>query len=444
MALTPGTRLGPYEVLAPLGAGGMGEVYKGRDTRLDRVVALKVLRGHIADDAESRRRLEREARAISSLDHPHICALYDIGHEKGIDFLVMQYLEGETLAECLARGVPPADTALSYAMEIADALDRAHRQGIVHRDLKPSNVMLTKAGVKLLDFGLAKLTEPAEREDVPGATDLTQQGALLGTLEYLSPEQLQRNEVDARSDIFSFGMVLYELLTGERAFAGKTPASVIASILAEEPAPVRTRKSQLPVWLDRVVQRCLAKDPEQRWQSIRDVLLELKWIRENPSEPGLDHSAATPPRTTVSWFHIAAVAVLLAATAAASWWLSRPKPIDSIDALARLTSDSGLTWEPALSPDGKLIAYSSDRGTATANETNLDIWVQHVAGGLPIHLTQDPADDREPTFSPDSFRIAFRSDRGRDIDSTADDPRSGQSTGTDDGERRPPGAVARR
>jgi eukaryotic-like serine/threonine-protein kinase len=413
MRLTAGTHLGPYEVLSPLGAGGMGEVYKGRDTRLDRIVALKVLPAHFADDVESRQRLEREARAISKLDHPHICSLYDIGRQHGIDFLVMQYLEGQTLADRLSRGVPPIETSIGYAIEIADALDRAHRQGIIHRDLKPANVMLTATGVKLLDFGLAKSTAPAGHVDLTGAIGvhpLTQQGMLVGTLQYISPEQLEGREADGRSDIFAFGAVLYELLTGERAFAGDSQASVIASILGPAPPPVTARNSQVPAPLERVVRRCLAKDPEQRWQSMRDVVLELQWIRENPSQvDALVHPAA-PRGARLSLVRIAAVAALLASAAAATWWFSRPAPIDSIHALTRLTSDSGLTWEPALSPDGKLVAYSSDRGTPSS-DTNLDIWVQQVAGGEPIHLTHDPADDREPAFSPDGFQIAFRSDR---------------------------------
>ena len=240
MALNTGDRLGPYEVLAPLGAGGMGEVYKAKDTRLDRTVAIKVLPSHLSDNPQLKERFEREARAVSSLNHPHICTLYDIGSENGIDFMVMEHIEGQTLADRLNKGALPFDQALQYGSEIADALDKAHRQGVVHRDLKPGNIMLTKAGAKLLDFGLAKMT--AAETGAEGlsalpteAKPLTQEGSILGTFQYMAPEQLEGKEADARTDIFAFGAVAYEMLTGKRAFMGKSQASLIVAIMEKDP-----------------------------------------------------------------------------------------------------------------------------------------------------------------------------------------------------------------
>ena len=245
MSLTTGARLGPYEIAAPLGAGGMGEVYRARDTRLDRTVAIKVLPAHLAQNPELRQRLEREARAVSSLNHPHICILHDIGHQDGTDFLVMEYLEGETLAARLAKGPLPMDQVLRYAIEMAEALAAAHREGVFHRDLKPGNVMLTKTGSKLLDFGLAKLREPAAGagglSTLPTqAMELTQKGTILGTIQYMAPEQLEGKETDARSDLFAFGAVLYEMATGRKAFEGKSHASVITAIMSTLPPPVST------------------------------------------------------------------------------------------------------------------------------------------------------------------------------------------------------------
>ena len=244
MSLSSGVRLGPYEILSPLGAGGMGEVYRARDTRLERTVAIKVLPSHLSSNAEFRQRFEREAKTISSLSHPHICGLYDVGHQDGTDYLVMEFLEGETLTERLAKGPLPLEQVLRYAIEMADALDKAHRQGVIHRDLKPGNVMLTKSGVKLVDFGLAKFTAPGAAR-LSSATalstqapDLTAEGTILGTFQYMAPEQLEGKEADARTDIFALGAVLYEMATGQKAFTGHSQASLIASILKEEPPPV--------------------------------------------------------------------------------------------------------------------------------------------------------------------------------------------------------------
>src|SRR5882762_670078 len=291
MSLLPGNKLGPYEIVALLDAGGMGEVYKARDPRLDRTVAIKVLPNHVAADPNVRERFEREARAVAALNHPHICTLHDVGQQDGIDYLVMEYLEGQTLASRLEKGALPLDEALQFAIEIADALDKAHRQGIVHRDLKPGNIMLTKTGMKLLDFGLAKLAPPAP-VGIAGMTmaptkssPLTGQGTILGTLQYMAPEQLEGKEADARTDIFALGAVIYEMATGKKAFEGKSQASVIGKILETDPPPISSLQPMTPPALDRVVKKCLQKDPDERWQNARDVTDELKWIAEGGSQP---------------------------------------------------------------------------------------------------------------------------------------------------------------
>ena len=276
MALAPGTRLGPHEILSAVGAGGMGEVYKARDTRLDRTVAVKVLPAALAADPQFRERFDREARAISQLTHPHICTLYDVGEQDGVAFLVMELLEGETLAARLEKGALPPAQALTAAIEIASALDAAHRAGIVHRDLKPGNVVLTKTGAKLLDFGLAKTSTPivAVSGTMAPTTppSITAQGTILGTFQYMAPEQIEGVEADARTDIFAFGCVLFEMLTGRKAFEGKTRASLIGAIMHAEPPPVSQVQPVAPLVLNRIVARCLAKDPEDRWQSARDVM----------------------------------------------------------------------------------------------------------------------------------------------------------------------------
>ncbi len=298
MAILLGRRLGPYEILSAIGAGGMGEVYKSRDTRLDRIVAIKVLPAHLADRAELRERFEREARTIASLNHPHICTLFDTGHQDDIDFLVMEYLEGETLAQRMLKGPLPLEQVLQYAIEISDALDKAHRKGITHRDLKPGNVMLTKSGTKLLDFGLAKLKQEATPvipdSQLPTMKNaITGEGTILGTLQYMAPEQVEAKEVDARTDIFAFGAVVYEMATGKKAFEGKTSASVMAKILEAEPPSMASLQPMTPPALDRVVRKCLAKESDKRWQGASDLCDELRWIAEGGSQTT---SAPSPPR----------------------------------------------------------------------------------------------------------------------------------------------------
>ena len=290
MALQPGSRLGPYEIAAPLGTGGMGEVYRARDTRLGREVAIKILSAPYADDPEWRRRLDREARAVSSLSHPNVCPLFDIGHQEGIDFLVMEYLEGETLAARIERGALPVDQVLRYGSEIASALAAAHRQDVVHRDLKPGNVMLTRTGARLLDFGLAKpaASGATARIDVTASAPITVEGTLVGTYPYMSPEQVEGRDVDARTDIFALGAVLYEMTTGRRAFEGQTTASLIAAILERDPPPIASGQPLAPAALDDIVRGCLAKDPEDRWQTAHDVKLQLDGLRRRVAGAGRD------------------------------------------------------------------------------------------------------------------------------------------------------------
>src|ERR1700758_2491482 len=276
MPLSSGNKLGPYEIQSPLGSGGMGEVYRARDTRLDRAVAIKILPEHLSDNAEARRRFDREARAISSLNHPSICTLYDVGHQDGVDYLVMEFLEGQTLATRLMKGPLPLDQLLKCGIEICEGLEKAHKTGVVHRDLKPGNIMLTKTGAKLMDFGLAKTT-PVEAPPASSLTmtsfgplpgePLTVQGAVLGTFQYMSPEQVEGREADARSDIFALGAVLYEMTTGKRAFEGTSAVSVAAAILEKEPEPIKTLQPLSPPLLEHIVRRCLAKIPDERWQS---------------------------------------------------------------------------------------------------------------------------------------------------------------------------------
>jgi serine/threonine protein kinase len=299
MAILPGRRLGPYEILSATGAGGMGEVYRARDMRLERIVAIKVLPAHLAGRPELRERFDREAKTIASLNHPHICTLYDTGHQDEIDFLVMEYLEGETLAQRLQKGALPLELVLQYAIEISDALDKAHRKGVTHRDLKPGNIMVTKTGTKLLDFGLAKLKQEAVPANVPlselptAKDPLTAEGTIVGTLQYMAPEQLESKEVDARTDIFAFGTVVYEMATTKKAFDGKSQASVIGAILKDDPPPITSLQPMAPPALDRVVKRCLAKEPDERCQSAKDLTDELKWIAESGSQVALTSAAPT-------------------------------------------------------------------------------------------------------------------------------------------------------
>ncbi len=316
MGLALGTKLGPYEIVAPLGAGGMGEVYRARDTRLERTVAIKILPEQVSHDPVRKQRFEREAKTISSLNHPHICVLHDIGHQDGIDYLVMECVEGETLAKRLEKGPLPLEQVLKLGAQIADALDKAHRSGVVHRDLKPGNIMLTPTGAKLLDFGIAKpVAPPLTGVTLTAATQpspVTAEGTVIGTFQYMSPEQIEGKELDGRSDIFSFGAVLYEMLTGQRAFQGKSQLSVASTILEKEPAPISSLKPLTPPALDHAIRRCLMKEPERRWQSAADLAGELQWNAERGSQASTTAPGISPHKLRERFIWGSILGVLLA------------------------------------------------------------------------------------------------------------------------------------
>jgi Tol biopolymer transport system component/predicted Ser/Thr protein kinase len=408
MAFAAGARLGPYEILSALGAGGMGEVYKARDTRLDRTVAIKVLPAALASDPQFRERFDREARAIAALNHRHICTLHDIGTQNGIDFLVMEYLEGDTLAKRLEKGALPLDQALSIAIEIADAVDKAHHQGIAHRDLKPGNIMLTKAGAKLLDFGLAKASAPvgaaAGLSMLPTTPpNLTAQGTILGTFQYMAPEQLEGQEADARTDIFAFGCVLYEMVTGKKAFEGKSHASLISAILKDEPPPISQVQPLAPPVLDRVVKKCLAKDPEARWHSAHDLHDELRWIAEAPSQQvALATPAARPGgREHIAWALLAMAGLMIVALSIPAIVHLRERPAANPEVRLELTTPA--TRQPlhfAISPDGRrLVFVASGDGGQRLWQRPLD-----AVTALPLEGTEDA---EYPFWSPDSRAIGF-------------------------------------
>ena len=416
MALSSGTKLGPYEIQSALGAGGMGEVYRARDTRLDRTVAVKILPAHLSDSAEARQRFDREARAISSLSHPHICHLYDVGQQDGISYLVMEYLEGETLADRLRKGPMPLDQLLKCGIEICEGLEKAHQSGVVHRDLKPGNVMLTKTGAKLMDFGLAKTTiADAQSSSLtmtlsrPSADQpLTAEGMVVGTFQYMSPEQIEGKDADARSDIFALGTVLYEMITGKRAFQGKTAASTIAAILAADPPPVSTVQPMSPPELERLMKNCLAKDPAERFQSVHDAKLELKWIAEGSTQA---RSLAPAPagrrsRERILWAAsglLLAAAVLLAvayvrrpSAVVHPWHAYIPAPDKAQFAFA-----GDRTAPLAISPDGiHLVFGATDLGGKQL------LWVRALdaAAALPLPGTEGAT---YPFWSADSRFIGF-------------------------------------
>jgi eukaryotic-like serine/threonine-protein kinase len=413
MALSPGTKLGPYEIQSPLGAGGMGEVYRARDTRLDRTVAIKVLPSHLSSNAAARQRFDREARAISSLSHQNICQLYDVGSQGGTDFLVMEYLEGETLADRLAKGPLPLPQLLKCGVEISEGLEKAHRSGVVHRDLKPGNIMLTKSGAKLMDFGLAKpAAAPAASAATAATLDakrpLTAEGSIVGTFHYMSPEQVEGRELDARSDIFSFGAVLYEMVTGKRAFDGKSQMSVASAILEKEPEPITVIQPLAPPALDHVVRGCLAKDPESRWQSAGDIAREMQWITTGGSSASAVAAPARLRRKARERFVWGAV--IAALIAALAWFGLRERPQPRV-VRAYLPAPEATTFDfvgdyagpPVLSPDGTRVAFS-----ARAQEIS-SIWVQTLDSGIARKLdgTEKASD---PFWSADGKFIGFFAD----------------------------------
>ncbi len=412
MALNAGTRLGPYEIADQLGAGGMGEVYRATDTRLDRTVAIKVFPEHLASDPQRRERFEREAKAVSSLNHPHICTLHDVGEQDGVHYLVMELVEGETLGQRLEKGRLPLDQALEHAIQIADALDKAHRQGVVHRDLKPGNIMLTKsAGVKLLDFGLAKLkgdaAEVSPLSQMPTqdpSAPLTAEGTIIGTLQYMAPEQLEGKEADARTDIFAFGALVYEMVTGKKAFEGASQASLIGAILKDQPRSMRELQDLTPASIDHVVQRCLAKQPDERWQTATDLFQELRWIRQAPPETEARVPTGGPTQTPrLPW--IVAAAATVAAIALAALFLSRAT--EQAPTTLAPTTSLVMSFAPGeelgsspfdVSPDGTRFVYiDSDTG---------QLRVRRMDTGESILLPGTEA-ATAPFFSHDELSVGF-------------------------------------
>lgn len=402
MAFSSGFRLGPYEILAPIGAGGMGEVYKARDTRLDRNVAIKVLSSSLSEDPKVKQRFEREARTISNLSHPNICALHDVGHQQDIDFLVMEYLEGETLANRIAKGPLPLDQVLQYGIQIADALDKAHRQKIIHRDLKPQNIMITKSGIKLLDFGLAKWsvskTAGAESEIPTKEHSLTADGRLVGTLQYMAPEQVEGKEVDERVDIFAFGATLYEMITGQRLFGGTSQASLIASILSTDPKPLTTS----PPLLDYIIRKCLAKNPDERWQCAHDLSTQLKWIANSTSQPAVTIQKEKRTRwyERLAWIAvIAALAVLVFQYAS-----KRPPEILPISLTISPPQNSVFDSTIAVSPDGRRLAF-----VAIDSSGKNQIWIRNL-DSLNNRALSGTDGAEYPFWSPDGNELGFFAD----------------------------------
>jgi serine/threonine protein kinase/Tol biopolymer transport system component len=426
--LPMGARLGPYEIDQVIGGGGMGHVYRATDTRLQRTVAIKVLRGALSTDPQFRERFEREAKVIASLTHPHICALYDVRSEDDVDFLVLEYLEGETLAARLTRGELPLDHVLRHAVEIAEALATAHRKGIVHRDLKPGNVVLTKAGAKLLDFGLAKpMTPPIRSTDASAmptiAREVTAEGTILGTVQYMAPEQLEGRTADARTDIFAFGAVVYEMVAGRKAFEGGSPASVIGAILKDQPRPLDESHPLTPPLLDHIVSRCLAKDPDERWQNAADLARELRWLAHSSSATRAPHPGNGRPRLsrvlrnpTVAWLATATVTVAALATTSLVW--KRPSsvrpvvtrfaiPLPDDAALASIITRTGnaAPVDPlAISRDGRKIAFVAESPDGVRR-----LWIRTL-DSLETHAVGGTERANGPFWSPDSRFVAFFAD----------------------------------
>ncbi len=427
MALTAGTKLGPYEIQSPLGAGGMGEVYRALDTRLDRTVAIKVLASHLSSSPELKQRMEREARSISALNHPHICQLYDIGSQNGTDFLVMEFLEGETLAERLKKGALPLNETLKIGIAVAEALAIAHRQGIVHRDLKPGNIMLTQAGAKLMDFGLAKPlglhNTPAGSGAAPSFTaaatlsgpsplsPLTTAGSIIGTIQYMSPEQIEGKEADARSDIFAFGAVLYEMVTGKRPFSGKSQISLASSILEKDPDAISATNPSIPPAFEHVLTTCLQKNPEERYLAAHDIKIELQWIAAGRSSAAVAAVSAPPAqgRERVGW--IAAVVVAIVLGVVAGLFFNRPVPSAQtvrtvVDPPAKVTLNltGDFAGPPVLSPDGTALAFS-----ATSADGKTALWVRPM-NALDAHMIPGTDSAIFPFWSPDSRSLGFFAD----------------------------------
>jgi eukaryotic-like serine/threonine-protein kinase len=405
MPLAAGTKLGPYEIIVPLGAGGMGEVYRARDTRLERTVAIKILPAQFSSDPVRKQRFEREAKTISSLNHPHICVLHDVGHQDGIDYLVMECVEGETLARRLEKGALPLEQVLKFGMQVADALDKAHRSGVVHRDLKPGNIMLTSTGAKLLDFGLAKAAGPlasvATMTAVPTAP-VTEVGTVVGTFQYMSPEQVEGKELDVRSDIFSLGAVLYEMVTGKRAFEGRSQLSVASAILEKEPIPLSTVRPLTPPALDHVIKKCLAKIPDERWQSASDLASELRWIAETGSQAEEAGRVTTGRRRWdhAGWLVAAAFFLFLMADGVYLWnTASKRPPAKYFNSTVTVPLPAN---DVALSPDGRSVAL-----VAYSDQANKYVIWTHEVGSRGAAIVPGTGGASHPFWSPDGRFIGF-------------------------------------
>ncbi len=402
MPIPAGTEFGDCEILAPLGAGAMGEVYRARDNSLGREVALKLLPEQLASDPDRLRRFEQEARAAAALNHPNIVAVYRFGTRNGnTPYLVTELLQGQTLRERLKQGTIPVRKTVDYAVQIARGLAAAHDQGIVHRDLKPENIFLTRDGlVKILDFGLAKLRapEPSEMHSTIAIAGSTEPGMVLGTVGYMSPEQVRGLVADHRSDIFSLGTILYEMLSGSRAFQGATSADTMSAILREEPAELSSSVRNLSPALARIVHRCLEKDPAERFQSARDLAFNLELLKRDDEGSG-SAIALQAKKLSRRRFPVWVIAAVLAAGGVgflAARWLRPPARTSGPVVLRRLTDFVGLEEFPALSPDGKSVAFTADVGGMR------QVWVRLLAGGMPLQITHDDNDHQSPRWSPDS------------------------------------------
>jgi eukaryotic-like serine/threonine-protein kinase len=403
MPLSPGTKFGAYEVVCLLGAGGMGEVYRARDTRLGREVAIKILPKEMSADTVRKQRFEREAKTISSLNHPNICVLHDVGSQDGVEYLVMECVEGETLAKRLERGALPLEQVLKFGAQIADALDKAHRGGVVHRDLKPGNVMLTASGAKLLDFGLARpvasaATLATTTVSAPQQSPVTQEGTLVGTFQYMSPEQVEGKEVDGRSDIFSLGTVLYEMVTGKRAFDGKSQLSVASAILEMEPEPLGMAKPMTPPALDHAVKKCLAKAPDERWQSASDLASELKWVGEGGNQSGSTASTSVGRfGARLAW--AVAAASSLALIVVAIWLLNSKRQEQTMYFPAPMRFPGR---DITISPNGHSIAFVAYLESARKNV----IWIYEL-GSPDAKSLPDTEGATYPFWSADGRSLAF-------------------------------------
>jgi serine/threonine protein kinase/Tol biopolymer transport system component len=415
MSPQAGSRLGPYELQAPIGAGGMGEVWRGKDTRLDRSVAIKILPVGFAQDEERRQRFEREAKTISSLNHPHICTLFDVGHEGDAHFLVMELLEGESLADRLQKGPLPLDQVVKFGAQVGEALYAAHKQGIVHRDLKPGNVMLTKTGAKLLDFGLARSGAGtgafSDSTALPTeAKPLTTAGTILGTFQYMAPEQLEGAEADARTDLFALGALLYEMATARRAFEGKSKTSLIAAILSTQPPPISSIQPVMPPALDHVVKKCLEKDPDDRWQSAHDVASELRWIGDAGSQAGVPATLSLRRRSRerLAWLLAAGLGLLWLLTLVPATLHWRERAPESPPVRFTISPPDKTVFSafdiPAVSPDGRRIVFLT--APATGRET---LWMRSLDS---LSAQQLPGTEGGffPFWSPDARAVAFFAD----------------------------------